>query len=283
MASSSREPRQVRTSPARLNTTSVSEALASQLRARILDGDLVDGSELPPEAALLEQFPISRPSLREAFRILETEGLVTVRRGKRGGTVITHPTADTAAYHVGLLLHARRTSLEDLAAARNLVEPMTAEASARRRDHRKVGRALGALTAEAEEHIEDELAFTRLSTEFHHEMVMAADNQTLEILVGVLESIWKTQELTWAASAVSEGAYPSMALRREVVRAHTRIASAIEEGDAGEALRLTRVHLKATSKFVSASGGRVRVLDDYGGRRPSPSAPTSRSAAVRSR
>lgn len=252
----------------RLNTTSVSEAVASHLRARILDGDLVDGSELPTEAVLLEQFPVSRPSLREAFRILETEGLVTVRRGKRGGTVITHPTPDTAAYHVGLLLHARHTPLGDLATARTLIEPMAVEAAARRRDHAKVGRSLAVLTTELEEHLDDELVFTRLSNEFHHEMVMAAGNQTLEVLVGILASIWNTQELTWAASAVHEGAYPSRNLRREVVRAHARISDAIETGDADEALRLARSHLKATSRFVSESGGRVRVLDDHGGRRP---------------
>lgn len=269
MVDASREPRSMGTAPLRLNTTSVAEAVASQLRARILDGDLVDGSELPPEAALLEQFPVSRPSLREAFRILETEGLVTVRRGKRGGTVIKHPTPNTAAYHVGLLLHSRRTSLEDLAAARNLVEPMTAEQAARRRDHRKVGRGLAALAAEAEEHIEDELAFTRLSTQFHHDLVMAAGNETLQILVGVLESIWNTQELNWAALAVTEGAYPEMSLRRDVLRVHRRISEAIEAGDPEESLRITRAHLKATSQFVSSSGGQVRVLDDYGGRRQS--------------
>lgn len=269
MASAGREPRLASPVVPRLNTTSVSEAVASQLRARILDGDLVDGSELPPEAALLEQFPVSRPSLREAFRILETEGLVTVRRGKRGGTLIKHPTPDTAAYHVGLLLHSRRTSLEDLAAARNLVEPMTAEQAARRRDHRKVGRALAALTSEAEEHIEDGLAFTRLSTQFHHDLVMAAGNETLQILVGVLESIWNTQELDWAESAVTEGQYPEIGLRRDVIRVHRRISQAIEAGDAEESLRITRAHLKATSQYVSSSGGHVRVLDTYGGRRQS--------------
>ncbi|MGH1561589.1 FadR/GntR family transcriptional regulator [Mumia sp. DW29H23] len=272
MAGTGREPRAVSAvpQPQRLNTTSVAEAVASQLRSRILDGDLVDGSELPPEAALLEQFPVSRPSLREAFRILETEGLVTVRRGKRGGTVITHPAPAGAAYHVGLLLHSRHTSLADLAAARNLVEPLTAEQAARRRNHRKIGRELSALTREAEEHLEDELLFTQLSTQFHHDLVMAAGNETLQILVGVLEGIWNTQELTWAASAVDEGEYPAIGLRRDVVRAHLRISEAIEQGDAENALRLTRAHLKATSGFVASSGGRVRVLDEHGSRRQVP-------------
>jgi DNA-binding FadR family transcriptional regulator len=267
MTSTGRERRLTSNVPPRLNTRSVAEAVASQLRTRILDGDLVDGSELPPEGILLEQFPVSRPSLREAFRILETEGLLTVRRGKRGGTVIKHPTPDSAAYHVGLLFHARHISLEDLAAGRNLVEPLSAEQAARRRDHRKIGRRLAALTAEAEARVEEEVAFTELAADFHQELVQAAGNQTLQLLVGVIESIWDTQELTWARSAVDEGQYPSVSLRREVLRAHLRIAEAIENGDAAEATRLTRGHLKATSQFVLTPGGRVRVLDDYGSRR----------------
>jgi len=269
MAGTGRERRLASSAPPRLNTRSVAEAVASQLRARIIDGDLVDGSVLPTEAALLEQFPVSRPSLREAFRILETEGLLTVRRGKHGGTVIKHPTPDTAAYHFGLLLHATHTSLDDLAVARNLVEPLSAEQAAHRRDHKRIGRRLAALSAEAEAYVEDELAFTRLATEFHQELVKAAGNQTLRLLVGVIESIWDTQELRWAESAVDEGQYPAVNLRREVLRAHTRISQAIEAGDAAEATRLTRGHLKATSKFVSAPGGRVRVLDEYGSRRQS--------------
>lgn len=268
MADASRERRVVsNVPPPQLNTRSVAEAVAAQLRARILDGDLVDGSVLPPEAVLLEQFPVSRPSLREAFRILETEGLLTVRRGKHGGPVIKHPTPDTAAYHFGLLVHARRTSLEDLATARNLVEPLCAEQAARRRDHRRIGRQLAALSAEMEQTVGDGLAFTRLSADFHQELVKAAGNQTLQLLIGVIESIWNTQELVWAESAVGEGEYPGPNLRREALRAHMRISEAIEAGDAAEAVRLTRGHLKAVVKFVSTPDGRVRVLDAYGTRR----------------
>lgn len=269
MARANEEPERVGPRAPRLNTTSVAEAVASNLRARIIDGDLANGSELPPEAVLLKEFPVSRPSLRDALRILETEGLATVRRGQRGGTVIKRPTPVTAAYHVGLLLEAQHTSLDDLAAARNLVEPIVAEEAARRRDHRRIGRRLAALNEEAETHIADALEFTRLATKFHSDMVMEAGNETLQVLFGVLENIWNTQELTWAASAVEEGQYPTMSQRQAVLRAHLRISKAIEAGDVEETRRLTRAHLKAASRFVSASGGRVRVLDDYGGRRPS--------------
>jgi GntR family transcriptional repressor for pyruvate dehydrogenase complex len=255
-----------------LHNPTVAEAVAAQLRSRILDGDLTDRSELPTEAVLLEQFPVSRPSLREAFRILETEGLLTVRRGKRGGTIITHPTPGTAAYHVGLLLHSRHTTLQDLATARNLLEPLCADQAARRRDHAAVGRRLAGLSALGEDQVEDGVAFTTLAVDFHQELVLAAGNTTLQVLAGTLESIWDTQELTWARSAVSEGDYPSVDLRREVLKAHRRIAQAIQDGDADEATRLTSGHLKATSRFVAAQGGRVRILDDYGGPRTGRSA-----------
>ncbi len=262
-----REAEIVPSGPRRLNTRSVAEAVASQLRSRILDGDLTDGSELPTEAVLLEEFPVSRPSLREAFRILETEGLLTVRRGKRGGTVITHPTPDTAAYHVGLLLHSRGTTLEDLAAARNLLEPLCAEQAARRRDHVSVGRKLAALAAVDPAQVDNGLAFTTAAVDFHQQLVMAAGNNTLQVLAGILESIWNAQELNWARAAVKEGDYPAVSLRREVLKAHQRISQAVEAGDADEAVRLTRGHLKAASPYVASHGGRVRILDDYGGRR----------------
>ena len=212
------------------------------------------------------------PTLREAFRILETEGLLTVRRGKRGGTVITHPTADTAAYHVGLLLHSRQTTLQDLATARNLLEPLCADQAARHRDHAAIGRKLAGLSVLAVEQVEDGVAFTTHAVDFHRELVLAAGNATLEVLAGILESIWDTQELTWARSAVSEGDYPSVELRREVLKAHRRIAQTIQDGDPAEATRLTGGHLKATSRFVAAQGGRVRILDDHGSRRPGRSA-----------
>jgi GntR family transcriptional regulator, transcriptional repressor for pyruvate dehydrogenase complex len=262
-----REVEIARSTPRPLKTRSVAEAVASQLRSRILDGDLTDGSELPTESVLLEEFPVSRPSLREAFRILEAEGLLRVRRGKRGGTVITHPTPDTAAYHVGLLLHARGTSLEDLAIARNLLEPLCAEQAAMRPDHVSVGRKLAELSAVDKAQVANGFTFTAVAIRFHQELVMAAGNRTLETLAGILESMWNAQELTWAQSAVNEGGYPAVNLRHEVLKAHLRISQAIEAGDVSQAVHLTRGHLKAASPFVASHGGQVRILDEDGGRR----------------
>src|SRR4051812_49990470 len=79
----------------------MSEVVAGILRERIIDGELTDGDLLPKQDELLEEFRISRPSMREALRILENDGLLTVRRGNQGGSVIEVPTADTSAYTFG--------------------------------------------------------------------------------------------------------------------------------------------------------------------------------------
>ena len=63
----------------------VAELVADQIRRRIVRGHLEEGEALLPESELMAEFGVSRPTLREAFRILESESLITVTRGSRGG------------------------------------------------------------------------------------------------------------------------------------------------------------------------------------------------------
>src|SRR3954462_298831 len=96
------ETRRARRSRAKLRQPRVAEMLADVLRDRILSGELADGDLLPKQDDLLEEFGTSKASAREAFRILETEGLVTVLRGNVGGAVVHRPKPETAAYMLGL-------------------------------------------------------------------------------------------------------------------------------------------------------------------------------------
>src|SRR5947207_2228594 len=89
------------------------ELVAAQLRRQIVRGELKEGDALPPEAALMEQFGVSRPTLREAFRVLESESLISIRRGSRGGARVHTPNGEVAARHAGLLLQVRGTTLGD--------------------------------------------------------------------------------------------------------------------------------------------------------------------------
>src|SRR5436190_15156949 len=108
------------TAPLRVPKTA--ELVASHLRRQIVRGELKEGDALPPESALMEHFGVSRPTLREAYRVLESEALISVRRGARGGARVHIPDGDVAARYAGLVLQFRGTTLADVYAARSAIE-----------------------------------------------------------------------------------------------------------------------------------------------------------------
>lgn len=239
------------------------ELVAADIRDRILSGQLDEG--LPTEMVLLEEFSVSRPTLREALRILETEGLVRTRRGKQGGAVVSQPTVDTAAYHLGLVLQSGNVELRDLANARHLLEPLCASLAALRPDSERVAAELEELIKESEGVMSDGAAFTASLLRFHDQMVKACQNQTLQILVGTVERVWESQERAWAQQASAGGEYPDEEGRKLAVEAHRRIARRIAKGDAAGASRAARNHLAASMSYVcGAPGDEEQVADaDY--------------------
>src|SRR5579862_3212008 len=112
----------------------LAELVASELRTRITSGEMRDGDLLPKLEELLTEFNVSKPSLREALRILETEGLITVRRGNAGGAVIHAPGSRDAGYMIGLVLESRGVTVSDLAVAIKQFEPVCASLCALRPD-----------------------------------------------------------------------------------------------------------------------------------------------------
>jgi DNA-binding FadR family transcriptional regulator len=73
--------------------TRISAAIVNQIRTMIRSGQLPIGSRLPAERELCQQFGVSRLTVREALRMLEATGLVTIRLGKDGGAFVSAPTA----------------------------------------------------------------------------------------------------------------------------------------------------------------------------------------------
>lgn len=229
--------------------------VASVLRERIVNGELGDGDLLPKQDELLEEFRISRPSLREALRILESEGLLTVRRGNVGGSVVEAPNAESSAYMFGLVLQSRRGSVSDLADAIRHIEPITASLCAERADREKtVAPPLRVNIEECEAALGDGPRFTVLSRRFHEELVAGCGNETLILMVGALESLWSEQERQWAQRAQSKGHYPIEKYQREVIAAHKALLAAIVAGQAEKAARIARKHLQESQHYALEEG-----------------------------
>ena len=86
------------------------EQIADELRSLIVSGELAEGDSLGHEPDLVERFGVSRPSLREALRILEAEGLITVVRGVLGGVIVHEPNESMTARTAALVLQARNVT-----------------------------------------------------------------------------------------------------------------------------------------------------------------------------
>ena len=98
------------------------ELVAADLRRQIVTGELKPGEPLPTESVLMTRFGVSRPTLREAFRILESESIIKVLRGAHGGARVMAPDAATAARYTGLVLQYQGVQLSDVYRARTAIE-----------------------------------------------------------------------------------------------------------------------------------------------------------------
>lgn len=227
----------------------IAETVASELRTRILSGE--DGYRLPTQDQLVQEFGVSYPSIRESLRILETEGLVTVRRGNVGGAEVHRPDESSAAYHLGLALQGSRVSLGDLAEALQMLEPLCAAECARRADRAEtVVPALEANIKACEDAVGNGVEFTRTAREFHDLVVACTPNATLRCVVSSLVTLWSAQEQAWAETLTRRGEYPSKPQAHDANRVHARMVTAIADGDDAEAQRLARAHLRATQSVV---------------------------------
>jgi DNA-binding FadR family transcriptional regulator len=244
----------------------LAEQVADDLRRRILLGDLADGAALPVEEHLREQYPVSKPTLREAMRVLEAEGLVSVRRGSIGGAVVHRPQAANVAYTMGLVLSSQRTPLGEVAAALREVEPACAAACAERPDRGEVVvPVLRRLQETALDVVDDLVAVTTASRQFHEAIVELCGNGPLTIMAGALEGLWSTHESDWA-HRVGEIAEIPRPERLEALDEHGRLIDLILAGDADGARRLSAEHLVTSQTYPQAREG-TAVVDPEAVRR----------------
>lgn len=152
--------------------------VAAAIRKQIVMGELAEGDLLPSEAEMLKQLKVSRPTLRQAFRILEAEHLITVQRGSRGGTTVHRPSGRLAARYLGDLLQYRRVPLGDVFRARLMIEPAAVAQLARSRDEAAIAELTKIVAAQRLPN-QSASSIAGLEEAFHVRLVELAGNVTL--------------------------------------------------------------------------------------------------------
>lgn len=216
-----------------LRLPKAAEILASQIKLEIISGKYPEGAMLPPENEMAAQLNLSRPTVREALRLLESEGLVSIRPGPRGGPRVERPSSMVVTRSLTTLFQYERVSLAELLEARRAIEPACARVAASRAKSDDIA-ALQNSIERMRANLNDDAVFWTENANFHVALAEAGGNTVLNTLMVSL------RELIYEFTA---GLHITPEERMETVAEHTAIMQAIAAHDADAAARAAEAHL----------------------------------------
>jgi DNA-binding FadR family transcriptional regulator len=226
-----------------MNTTFTTKSKADQVAQSLLDGiveaGLKPGSSLGTEAQLLEKYHVSRPTLRESLRILESQGVLELRQGPGGGILVKRPSAEVLAHGLSVFLCLNDVPFIDVVKAREAIEPaLAAEAasSGTEQDFDELAQSIERMKA-----IEDNESFVIENRKFHLIIARAGGNK-------VLETFWAT--ISILAQGEQVGVRYSAGNRQHVIEAHKRILAALRARDAKAAASHMASHVTELEHLV---------------------------------
>jgi GntR family transcriptional repressor for pyruvate dehydrogenase complex len=221
-----------------IKKTRIHEEVVSQIYQMIRDGRFKAGDQLPSERELAETFKISRASVREALRALETQGLVISRTGM--GNFVADLPIETLVAPLARLLVDEKSALADIFELRKLIEPQIASLAAERATPRQIER-MKRLLVKQKEQVEAGATGVDADTEFHFAIGHATQNHAIEKLVsGLLDVLSHSREESLQTSG----------RRQASIDSHLAIVAAIEKHDQAEAREAMRCHIEQVERSV---------------------------------
>ena len=246
-------------SRAAVRSPKTAELVAGTLRRMVVEGQLKDGDFLPNEAELMAHFGVSRPTLREAVRVLESERLVEVRRGSRTGARVRVPGPEIVARPAGLLLELSGATIADLLTAKSGIEPMAARLLAESGSPEafdELERMLEKLAADSHQ----SASLAESTGLFHLRVVQLSGNATLGIVAGMLHEI----TVRHTAFVFNERRPVSKADYDTLLRSYRKLMQFLRAGDAVGAETHWRKHLDKTRELLLTGLESVPVRDVMG-------------------
>jgi len=213
------------------------------------------GHALPAESQLINELGVSRPSLRAALRILESENLVTMRRGSRGGAYVNAPTDQVLARRAGVYLQYHQVMLDEVHRARLVVEIPAVGILAQRADPDDV-RTLEALAQREMDVLKDRDAFRAAAIGFHRKVVELSGNQMLIVFASMIHGVIEAQ--AERRTTATGGRYRHGAERHDE---HLELIELIRAGKATAAEDVWRRHLDTARNLLMAESGANSMID----------------------
>lgn len=235
------------------------EELAEQVEQSILDGELKPGDSLPSELQMKEMFQTSRSTVREAIRLLEARGLIEIRQGVGGGSFVKAIEFDTVADNMLRFLRINKIPLDDIARFREVVEGAASAIVAARVTPEQATELNGILTHAREVLEKDPTDWAdhyRYDDEMHIAIARMTEN---ELFIAVLQSLHFKM-----LDDDDRFAPKQPELLRENYEGLARIVNAIVRGDAEEADRAAREHIRVFNEHMKRE---VRLQEQDGNHR----------------
>ena len=168
----------------------ISDQLTDELKRMILYGELKPGVKLPSEAHIAEQLHVSKVTVREALRDLETDGLLEKRRGVHGGSFVAHPGSEKMGEWVINYFRIGAITPEELVDFRQILEPALVALAAQRRSEEDL-RAIKAIIDEIDQGIRRGQASTPKAVEFHRLVGEACHNRLISVVMEALVKVFE--------------------------------------------------------------------------------------------
>ncbi len=227
--------------------------IVSQVRRAILGGKLKPGHRLPSEKEMLLQFGVSKHTLREALRALESMGFVEIRQGAGGGPVVSEIDMDNTRDMIASFLYFKKVSVRDLCEVRKVFEPYLAQIATERFSpgdleklkvsHEAYRKSLARNKPDIGEEVD-----------FHTQLARASGNPVLVLILDFVNSL---------LTDIKGHLKPGPEFSEQVVAAHQKVLDAIASGDgraAAEAMFLHSCEVeKGLMKLVSDHQGKQRI------------------------